>query len=125
MNPDSTKKRLTPTYPMEEALRSKPSLVKIFIAKAWKNTTCSAAKNRSEVNSGKRGLAVSIFTDEGPRNGRLLLGVYPLRSPAPINSEVLISAFGSKTGSRFQPLEVGMPASTHARHPPSIDSTFV
>src|ERR1035437_8680684 len=61
MNPDSTKKRLTPTYPMEEIFCSQPLPLKTFIARAWKNTTCSAAKKRSEVNSDNRGLAVSMF----------------------------------------------------------------
>src|ERR1700676_4296579 len=111
---------------MEEALRSKPSLVKTLIAKAWKNTTCSAAKNRSEVNSGKRGLAVSMFTDEGPPERCTSCQEY-IRCAARRQSILKRGhpCLVSKARWRFQPSEVGIPASTHARHPPSIDSTFV
>src|SRR5258708_16934373 len=46
---------------MEEICPSQPSLVTILNAKKWKNTTCSAAKNRNEVSAGKRGWAASRF----------------------------------------------------------------
>src|SRR6266436_3316086 len=105
---------------MEEICPNQPQLVKILNAKKWKNTTCSAAKNRNEVRAGRRGRPLSrfIMLEDTQRTKRMFRWTRPSATswPRPLVLMRLLVVFLSGRGVPLRASPPGCPDRVGDRH---------